>query len=209
MTLHNTPIKVITTIAEFVIDDVIFAKNNDSINFDKALKLLENRASWAGKEFDYNDVEFMKVFISENYDNIISLKNDEVKFKDIVSSLKIPKVKKFMVNVRAGGKAYYTTELEKEFNGFDIDLTRNRIQTEIEHTGLETYVDNFKEVEYSIEDWDPSWFDVDYIKEIMTESKSKKISKVIIENSEKILENLDRKTLINLRKLIDLKLSSF
>jgi len=208
--LENLNPKHLVYLAQKMIDEGFSAKNPYD-EYDTLSADLSEAVKYFGiKYISRIDMEFLASFISVNDEVLSELFDSETQNKqELYRQLEIPKPEKYTYDVMATGHGYVTetykhTELtynpewiptmvdalrynSDEFEYYDGDLT-NTLVEEFEVTGLE----------------------VDDIFRVMTQTSLKEsiLKRLVVENTESMIDSLDFQTLIELKKIIEKKLHS-
>lgn len=148
------------------------------------------------------DVEFISKFIEENFEKFESYLGNLLTIEELKKNLIIPQPKKYKVYSSQTGPATFTEFYLTEIISFDSSW--------IERSWQELYNDDFwrysKQTDYEVENWEPDSHEIYKVKEIVPESFNKK-NKLITERAKLIFENVDKSVLLELKKLIDRRLS--
>ena len=149
-------------------------------------------------------IEFIAKFISLNEEILRIWIDDEKKFGEISNKFIIPKPKKYMVYYSSKGRGFITQKYQTDWTSYDKDWIRESMN-ELNSAGDWSYYDG-DYIESDVDEFDEDDLDIDDI-EVVRESKNKSIlNKLVVENTSEIIESLNRKTLLELRQLIDSKL---
>jgi hypothetical protein len=208
--LENLNPKHLVYLAQKMIDEGFSAKNPYD-EYDTLSSDLSEAVKYFGiKYISRLDMEFLASFISVNDEVLSELFDSETQNKqELYRQLEIPKPEKYTYDVMATGHGYVTetykhTELtynpewiptmvdalrynSDEFEYYDGELT-NTLVDEFEVTGLE----------------------VEDIFRVMTQTSLKEsiLKRLVVENTESMIDSLDFQTLIELKKIIEKKLHS-
>lgn len=203
--LSSAPIKVIVQIAMSLIEGEFDYKNPYS-DIDESEEILSEKAAWTGIKTDSDDVEFISEFIKLNLDVISKIAKKEVKFSEVSGSFNIPQSQKFRVYYSVWGSAVYTEEYYTIRESYDASYAKRSIQREY-YDGSWDYWDGERLDDYA-DNFDADNFEITGVEDL-NESKKTVLDKLVLENTSEVLDNLDKDTLIELRNLINQRLSSF
>jgi hypothetical protein len=154
----------------------------------------------------YRDVEFISKFMTDNSELIQKI--FETKDKSLLSQLKYPKNKMFKVPYELYSHQSIVEHYTVNWDSYDKDFVRNSLKEARndgnfdEWTGdvQRTDILDSENVDFIINDED--------ITEINTEKTESILDRLVIENTSSVINSLDRNTLINLRNIINSRLSS-
>ena len=184
-----------------------FDFENPYNEFDKNYLILEKICKFVGIDSLLNrDVEFISKFMTNNSELIQKI--FETKDKSLLSQLEYPKNKMFKVQYEIYSTQYIVEIYTVDWDSYDKNFVRSSlIKTSNdgnfdEWTGplLRTDVLDSEVSEWVIND--------DDITEINTEKTESILDRLVIENTSSVINSLDRNTLINLRNIINSRLSS-
>ena len=184
-----------------------FDFENPYNEFDENYLILEKICKLVGIDFLLNrDVEFISKFMTDNSELIQKI--FETKDKSLLSQLEYPKNKMFKVQYEIYSNQSIVEIYTVDWDSYDKNFVRSSlIKTSNdgnfdEWTGplLRTDVLDSEVSEWVIND--------DDITEINTEKTESILDRLVIENTSSVINSLDRNTLINLRNIINSRLSS-
>ena len=184
-----------------------FDFENPYNEFDKNYLILEKICKLVGIDsLLYRDVEFISKFMTNNSELIQTI--FETKDKSLLSQLEYPKNKMFKVQYEIYSNQSIVEIYTIDWDSYDKNFVRSSlIETRNdgnfdEWTGdlLRTDVLDSEVSEWVIND--------DEITEINTEKTESILDRLVIENTSSVVNSLDRNTLINLRNIINSRLSS-
>jgi hypothetical protein len=203
------PKKHLVFIAEKLIDEEFAVGNPYDYNFDSLYDTLKQISKYFNITASHEDVEFFAKFLQINDDLIADLfanNGEQMKNKELIEQLEIPVAKSYDLNYTVWGSCTYTDYKVHDFDSYDKDWVidsahqqrndgnwdmwdgRDRGQTEY---------DNYEESDYSFDD-------VSDVNENPVQESL--LSKLVIENTSEVVGSLDKKTLLELRRIIDSKL---
>ena len=184
-----------------------FDFENPYNEFDENYLILEKLCKFVGIDSLLNrDVEFISKFMTDNSELIQKI--FETKDKSLLSQLEYPKNKMFKVQYEIYSNQSIVEIYTVDWDSYDKNFVRSSlIKTSNdgnfdEWTGplLRTDVLDSEVSEWVIND--------DDITEINTEKTESILDRLVIENTSSVINSLDRNTLINLRNIINSRLSS-
>jgi hypothetical protein len=175
------------------------------IGYQESCEIVEDASRWVGVgTIEAVDIEFIGKFISLNEEILRIWIDDEKKFGEISNQFIIPKPKKYMVYYSSKGQGFITQKYQTDWTSYDKDWIRESMN-ELNSAGDWSYYDG-DYIGSDVDEFDEDDLDIDDI-EVVRESRNKSIlNKLVVENTSEIIESLNRKTLLELRQLIDSKL---
>lgn len=166
----------------------------ESYDYDKTHAILENIAKYFSMVVTDEDVEFFAKFLEVN-DEVLS-KIFETNDKSLYEQLVIPVAKRYKVEYEVYGTCTYYEYLETTWDSYDWDWVTDSMRQARDNGNWDTYDGKSTDIEYDNFDMhDYQFNDITEISDVV-ESTDKN----------KIIESLDKKTLLELRGLIDDKL---
>jgi len=200
--------KQLVFICEKLVDEDFPIGNPYTDDFDNAYEILQSVSKYFGISATQEDVEFFSKLLEINDDLIADLfanNKEQMKNRELFEQLVIPVAKSYNMDYSSWGSCSYTNYMVQEFDSYDEDwVTDSAIQQsndgnwnrwEGQETNPTEY-ENFEESDYSFGDV----YEVD-------ETKIESIlDRLVIENTSEVVNSLDRKTLLELRRIIDSKL---
>jgi hypothetical protein len=190
------PKKQLVLISEQLIDKKFNTQVYNSYSYDKSYITLENVAGYFSLNVSDEDVEFFGKFIDIN-DGILS-QIFETKDKSLYDQLIIPVAKEYKVEYSVWGSCTYTENYETTWTSYDKDWVTDSMRHARDEGNWDTY--EGKEVDTSYDNYDMNDYEFDEVTEV------DEVNESIKKNT--IIESLDKKTLLELRGLIDKKLRS-
>lgn len=166
---------------------------------------IENESRWTGCDVENDDVGFLCKFISENKNLLLKVLNGKIPKKEILQNLIIPTPKTYRVDYSVYGSAYVTETRSCEWESYDETWVKNSLIWSYENG--EFYYNEGDYVNHNANYDEIYEFKIRSVDKL-NESKKSLLSKLVMENTADVLDNLDKDTLINLRNLINQKLSS-
>lgn len=171
------------------------------------LEILEKNCKWLGV---YNisslDLDFISTLFFTNHKLLDSYFLGEVPKESVVNNLKIPELKKFRVDYSLIGSAAKTEYWAQIFEGYEEDHIQKIVTLDYIDGNFDPYSGEF--INDDTSDFEVDRLYVDEVSEVDRNVRESALSKLIIENTESVIDDLDLKTLLKLRDIINQKLSS-
>jgi hypothetical protein len=200
------PKKQLFLIAEKLIDEDFPTDNPYNNDYEDTYKILSNIGKYFNIPVNDEDVQFFSKFLSIN-DNILVELLDNPKDKSLIERLKIPVAKTYDLHYTVWGSCTYTEYLAQKFDSYDKDWVRDSAEQQRQDGNWDYYNGRtIRPIEYdNIEESDSSY---DNVYEVKDENPTKEsmLDRLVIENTKDVVNSLDKKTLIELRRIIDSKL---
>ena len=204
------PKKQLVFICEKLVDEDFPIGNPYTDDFDSAYSILQEVSKYFSVESTHEDVEFFAKLLEINDEIIADLfanNKEQMKNRELIEQLVIPVAKSYNMDYSSWGTCSYTNYMVQEFDSYDEDwVTDSATQQnndgnwnmwEGQETNPTEY-ENFEESDYS-------FGDVYEVNESNTRNESV-LNRLVIENTSEVVNSLDRKTLLELRGIIDSKL---
>jgi hypothetical protein len=204
------PKKQLVFICEKLVDEDFPIGNPYTDDFDSAYSILQEVSKYFSVESTHEDVEFFAKLLEINDEIIADLfanNKEQMKNRELIEQLVIPVAKSYNMDYSSWGTCSYTNYMVQEFDSYDEDwVTDSATQQnndgnwnmwEGQETNPTEY-ENFEESDYS-------FGDVYEVNESNTRNESV-LNRLVIENTSEVVNSLDRKTLLELRRIIDSKL---
>ena len=175
------------------------------MGYSESCEIVEDASRWVGVgTIESVDIEFVAKFISLNENLLRSWIDGEKKFDEISSELVKPRPKKYMVYYSSKGRGYVIQKYSTDWTSYDKDWIDESMR-ELSSMGDWSYYEG-DYLGTDVDDFDEDSLDIDEI-EVLNEGQNKSIlNKLVVENTSEVINSLDKKTLLELRKLIDSKL---
>jgi hypothetical protein len=202
--------KQLVFICEKLVDEDFPIGNPYISDFDSAFNTLEDVSKYFSITSTYEDVEFFAKLLEINGELIGDLfaNNKELmKNRELFEQLVIPVAKSYNMDYSSWGTCSYTNHMTQEFDCYDKEWVKDSAQQQSSDgnwsmwEGQETNpteYDNFEESDYDFGDV----YEIDETK-IETESI---LDRLVLENTKDVVKSLNKKTLLELRRIIDSKL---
>ena len=204
------PKKHLVFIAEKLIDDEFPIGNPYDADYDYARKILKEVGNYFNVAVVDEDVEFFSKFLEINGDIIAELFANNGKLKNnkqLIDRLEIPVAKTYDVHYTVWGSCSYTEYMAQYFDCYDENWVKDSAVQQRNDGSWDwwdgrnvkqTDYDNFQENDWSIDDV--------YEYEEKENAKESILDRLVVENTQEIVDSLDKKTLLELKNIIDLKL---
>ena len=202
--------KQLVFICEKLVDEDFPIGNPYDSDFDSAFNILQEVSKYFSLTSTHDDVEFFSKFLQINDDLIADLfanNKEEMKNRELFEQLVIPVAKSYNLNYSSWGSCSYTNYMVQEFDSYDEEWVKDSAQQQqsdgnwSQWDGRErrdTEYENFEESDYS-------FGDVYEVNENKPQNESV-LGRLVVENTQDIVKSLDKKTLLELRRIIDSKL---
>jgi len=203
------PKKQLAFIAEKLVDEDFPIGNPYTDDFDSAYGILQAVSKYFNIESTHEDVEFFSKFLEINDDLIADFfanNKEQMNNRELIEQLVIPVAKSYNLDYSSWGSCTYTNYMVQEFDSYDKDWVRDSAQQRNDdgswsmYDGQETNpteYDNFEESDYEF----------GRVYEVNDKPVQESIlNKLVLENTSEVVNSLDRKTLLELRRIIDSKL---
>ena len=188
------PKKQLVVICESLIDKNFPTNPYESYNYGTHMDTLVDIAQYFGMEVTDEDIQFFSKFIEIN-DGILS-QIFETKDKSLYEKLIIPMAKRYKVEYQQYGSCTYTEYLETTWDSYDSDWVTESLRMAREDGNWDIY--DGRSVYTTYDNFEMDDFQFDNVTDINDIKESIKKNKII--------ESLDKKTLLELRGLIDNRL---
>jgi hypothetical protein len=208
------PKKQLVFIAEKLVDEDFPIGNPYIDDFDSAYTTLQEISKYFSVESTHEDVEFFAKLLEINDEIIADLfanNKEQMKNRELIEQLVIPVAKSYDLNYSVWGSCSYTDYKVQEFDSYDEEWVKNSANQQREDGNWniwdgrdrrETEYENYEENDHSYEDV----YEVKDKKPIQVYQKESMLDKLVIENTKDVVNSLDKKTLLELRRIIDSKL---
>ena len=200
------PKKQLFIIAEKLIDDDFTTDNPYNNGYEDTYEILNNIGKYFNITVNYEDVEFFSKFLSIN-DNILAELLDNPKDKSLIERLEIPVAETYELHYTTWGSCTYTQYLAQKFDSYDKNWVRDSAEQQRQDGNWDYYNGrNVRDTEY--ENFEESDSSYDNVYEVVDEKPTKEsmLDRLVIENTKDVVNSLDKKTLMELRRIIDSKL---
>jgi hypothetical protein len=204
------PKKQLVFICEKLVDEDFPIGNPYESDFDNAFNILQEVSKYFSLTATHEDVEFFAKLLQINDDLIADLfanNREQMNNRELIEQLVIPVAKSYNMNYSSWGSCSFTNYMVQEFDSYDEEWVKDSAQQQNNDGNWnmwegserrDTEYENFEESDYS-------FGDVYEVNESDTKNESV-LDRLVIENTSEVVNSLDRKTLLELRRIIDSKL---
>ena len=204
------PKKQLVFIAEKLVDEDFPIGNPYIDDFDSAYTTLQEISKYFSVESTHEDVEFFAKLLEINDEIIADLfanNKEQMKNRELIEQLVIPVAKSYNMDYSSWGSCSFTNYMVQEFDSYDEEWVKDSAQQQNSDGNWnmwegserrDTEYENFEESDYSFDD-------VYEVNENKSQNESV-LGRLVIENTSEVVNSLDRKTLLELRRIIDSKL---
>ena len=202
--------KQLVFICEKLVDEDFPIGNPYDSDFDSAFNILQEVSKYFSLTSTHDDVEFFSKFLQINDDLIADLfanNKEEMKNRELFEQLVIPVAKSYNLNYSSWGSCSFTNYMVQEFDSYDEEWVKDSAQQQNSDGNWsmwegrerrDTEYENFEESDYS-------FGDVSEVNENKPQNESV-LGRLVVENTRDVVKSLDKKTLLELRRIIDSKL---
>lgn len=199
--------KQLVFICEKLVDEDFPIGNPYISDFDGAFNILEDVSKYFGISATHEDVEFFSKLLEINDELIADLfanNKQLMKNRELFEQLVIPVAKTYNLNYSSWGTCSYTNYMVQEFDSYDEEWVKDSaiLQNNDGNWSMwegrerrDTEYENFEESDYY-------FGDVYEVNETATQNESI-LGKLVVENTKDVVKSLDKKTLLELRRIID------
>jgi len=204
------PKKQLAFISEKLVDEDFPIGNPYTDDFDSAYSTLQDVSNYFSIEATQEDVEFFSKFLEINEELIAEFfanNKEQMRNRELIEQLEIPAAKSYILDYDVDGSCNYTEYFSQEFDSYDKDWVRDSAEQQRSDGSWDTY-DGRERSPTDYENFevnDHNYGDVYEVDEnnIRTESI---LDRLVLENTKDVVKSLDKKTLLELRRIIDSKL---
>ena len=202
--------KQLVFICEKLVDEDFPIGNPYDSDFDSAFNILQEVSKYFGISATHEDVEFFAKLLQINDDLIADLfanNKEEIKNRELFEQLVIPVAKSYNLDYSSWGSCSFTNYMVQEFDSYDEEWVKDSAHQQNSDGNWnmwegserrDTEYENFEESDYSFDD-------VYEVNENKPQNESV-LGRLVVENTKDVVKSLDRKTLLELRRIIDSKL---
>jgi len=201
--------KQLMFISEKLIDEEFAIGNPYDYNFESLYNTLKDISKYFNISSTHEDVEFFAKFLEINGDTIAELfanNGEQMKNKGLIEQLEIPVAKSYDLNYSVWGTCTYTDYKVQEFDSYDEKWVQDSAHQQRNDGNFDLWQGrDRRETEY--ENFEESDYDFGDVYEVKQKPVQESLlSKLVIENTSEVVNSLDKKTLLELRRIIDSKL---
>jgi len=201
--------KQLAFIAEKLVDEDFPIGNPYDDDFDNAYSILQEVSKYFSVESTHEDVEFFAKFLQINDDLIADLfanNREQMNNRELIEQLVIPVAKSYKLDYSAWGTCSYTNYMSQEFDSYDKDWVKYSA-TQQNNDGNWNMWEGEERAPTDYENFEESDYDFDDVYEVKDEPVQESLlKKLVLENTQDVVKSLDKKTLLELRRIIDSKL---
>jgi hypothetical protein len=200
------PKKQLFLIAEKLIDEDFPTDNPYNNDYEDTYEILNNIGKYFNIPVNDEDVQFFSKFLSIN-DNILAELLNNPKDKSLIERLEIPVAKTYDLHYRVFGSCTFTEYLAQKFDSYDKNWVSDSAEQQRQDGNWDYYNGrNVNETDYDDFEFSDSSYDNVYEVEDEKPTKESMLDRLVIENTKDVVNSLDKKTLMELRRIIDSKL---
>lgn len=171
------------------------------------LEILEKNCKWLGiYDIGSLDLDFISTLFFTNHKLLESYFLGDTPKESVIGNLKIPELKKFRVDYTLIGTATKNENWTQSFDGYNEDYVAKIVNLDYIDGNFDPWSGDF--INDDTSDFEVDRLYVDDVSEVDRNVRESILSKLIIENTESVIDDLDLKTLLKLRDIINQKLSS-
>ena len=175
--------------------------------FVKNYQILEKVCKVVGiNSLEYRDVDFISKFMTNNSELIQKI--FETKDKSLLSQLEYPKNKMFKVPYELYSHQSIVEHYTVNWDSYDKDFVRNSLIEARNDGNFDEWTGDLQRTDILDSETSDFIINDEEITEINTEKTESILDRLVIENTSSVINSLDRNTLINLRNIINSRLSS-
>jgi hypothetical protein len=208
--LENLNPKHLVYVAQKMIDEGFSAKNPYD-EYDTLSSDLSEAVKYFGiKDISRLDMEFLASFISVNDEVLSQLFDSETQNKqDLYRQLETPKPEKYTYNVLASGHGYVIETYKHTELTYNPEWIPTMVDA-LRYNSDEFEYYNGELTDTLVEDFEVNNLEIDDVFRVMSQSSLKEsiLKRLVIENTESMVDSLDFQTLIELKRIIEKKLHS-
>lgn len=202
--------KQLIFICEKLVDEDFPIGNPYESDFDNAFSTLEDVSKYFGLSATQEDVEFFAKLLQINDDLIADLfanNKEQMKNRELFEQLVIPVAKSYNLNYSVWGSCSYTNYMVQEFDSYDEEWVKDSAQQQ-NNDGNWNMWEGSERRDTEYENFEESDYSFGYVYEVDNSNTKNEsvLDRLVIENTSEVVNSLDRKTLLELRRIIDSKL---
>lgn len=204
-TFSRFPKKQLVFISNKLIEDE-FDWNDITDDYESVIEknesILESVASYFNESVVEEDIQFFIKFIETNQDLLTKI--NETNDSSLIERLVIPQSNDYLVEYTVDGRCSFTEFYENTFSSYDKRWVYDSLYHQYRNGDWDTYSGTLKNTEY--DNWESENWEVQTVKDITNNTQESSSPRKLLENTEKLIPKLDKKTLISLKRLIDKQL---
>jgi len=203
------PKKQLVFIAEKLVDEDCPIGNPYDDDFDNAYNILQEVSKYFSVEPTQEDVEFFAKLLEINDEIIADLfanNKEQMKNRELIEQLVIPVAKRYKLDYSQWGTCSYTNYMSQEFDSYDEDWVKDSA-TQQSNDGNWNMWEGEERAPTDYDNFEESDYDFDEVYQVNDEPVQESLlNKLVLENTKDVVKSLDKKTLLELRRIIDSKL---
>jgi hypothetical protein len=185
----------------------VFDFKNPYSYFIKNYQILEKICKLVGIDsLSYRDVEFISKFMTDNSELIQKI--FETKDKSLLSELEYPINKMFKIPYEIYSNQSIVEIYTVNWDSYDKNFVRSSLIETRNDGNFDEWTGDLQRTDVLDSEVSEWIINDDEITEINTEKTESILDRLVIENTSSVINSLDRNTLINLRNIINSRLSS-
>jgi hypothetical protein len=185
-----------------------FPTDNPYHDYSDAYDKLENIGKYFNITVVDEDVQFFVKFLDINSDLLEEI--IETGDKSLVNGFEIPVAKTYELQYSVWGTCSFTDYLAQKFDSYDKNWVMDSANQQREDGNWDFYDGyNTRESDYeNFEESDESYDRVTEVNDDDSKLSESLLDKLVLENTQDVIQSLDKSTLLKLRTLINSRLSS-
>jgi hypothetical protein len=205
------PKKQLVFIAEKLVDADFPIGNPYISSFDSSYETLQQVSKYFSIESTHEDIEFFAKFLEINGDIIAELfanNKEQMNNRELIEQLVIPVAKSYNLDYDIKGTCSYTEYLTQEFDCYDSDWVVESAEQQRQDGNWDMWGGGTERSRTDYDDYEPDDFEYVDVYEVESDEPQKEsiLHRLVIENTSDVVNSLDKKTLLELRWIIDSKL---
>ena len=197
-------------IAEKLVDEDFPVGNPyETYDFNEAYGNLESIGNYFGIRTVHEDVEFFSKFLEIN-DSLLAKLFDNPTDKNLIEQLVIPVAKTYDLHYSVNGSCTYEEFLAQKFDCYDKDWVMDSARQQREDGNWDVYDGRMiRETEY--DNFDTNDYEFENVYEVNDEGNTDNLGesmldRLVVENTQDVVNSLDKKTLLKLKSIIESRL---
>lgn len=210
------PKKQLSFIIEKLVSNDFPIGNPYNNNYDESYEILSNIGNYFDIPVSDDDIQFFSKLLEINrrlISELVSNNGERINDKSLYEQLVIPKAKTYDLRYHIWGICNYTEYLSHKFDSYDIDWVKDAAKQQSDDGNWNHYDGTYvRDNEYyDFEESDVSFGPVYELNSdgttnfnVISESI---LDKLVIENTQEVIDSLDKNTLLKLKSIIETKLN--
>lgn len=174
------------------------------VGYDQNFQRLEKVGKFFDEPISSEDYQFIAKFMKINWPVLFEIY--EKKDKSLYDKLVIPVPKEYIVVAKGWGSCTYDEVYEDTYTCYDGSWVRDAVYQDsrdgnwnyFEGRHIDTDYDN-----HELSDWE-----IESVEEKQPRLKESLLQKLVLENTDSVLDSLDRDSLLKMKSMIEMKLRS-